>query len=136
MPAIASPTERTPSPGIGETLTSPSGAYEATLERSVEERQGKSWSYARPVLQAPDGADRYASPVTYALWFDLKVAWDATERLWVTSGDIGTHIYFRHDGAWTRAIWRSDGPETPSPDHQIWDAQVGGDVPILGGRRP
>lgn len=117
---------------VGKRTPSPSGKYQAELV-VVDPRVPANRRMLR-VRIAPVASElsSFESGSTFASWFRLRVRWDAHDRLWADSGDVGIRFWALHEGNWTEFLWQSDGPEVPDADHMAWDAELNQNVFILG----
>jgi hypothetical protein len=115
---------------------SPSGAYSLELIRTEERAHDKTWSYLHFRILGGSGEVLCEPTDRFAAWFPVVVAWDDQDWVWVRSGDVGTVVWARVAGGWTKYVWEADGPEVPSEDRVLWDAELGRDMPIIGKRPP
>ncbi|HEY5958240.1 MAG TPA: hypothetical protein VIV60_16865 [Polyangiaceae bacterium] len=74
----------------------------------------------------------FESGTAFAAWFRLRVQWDADDRLWADSGDVGLRLWALHEGNWTEFLWQSDGPKVPDANRVAWDAELKRNVFVLG----
>ena len=49
----------------------------------------------------------------FAAWFSLQVAWDAQDRVWVRSGDVGVSYWYLGQKGWARQRWDAYGRIQP-----------------------
>lgn len=120
----------------GAPTRSPSGAFVLKLVESEQQRDGKAWRYVSFQILSPDGQVRFEPRQPFAGWFTVVVGWDAQDRVWLRSGDIGVRVWSHGDAGWNEHVWQKDGPVTPSPSRVVWDAETGSDVPVIGGPLP
>ncbi len=78
------------------------------------------------------GQPAFESVTTFATWFRLRIQWDADDRLWAESGDVGIRLWALDHGHWTQFHWQSDGPKAPDVKRVVWDAELKQNVFILG----
>jgi hypothetical protein len=116
-------------------MQSPSGTFLLKLVESSQHRDGKAWRYLSFQILS-DGQVRFEPRHPFAGWFTVVVGWDAQDRVWLRSGDIGVRMWAKTNSDWKEHIWQRDGSATPSPNRVAWDAETGADLPIIGGPLP
>lgn len=106
------------------------------LVERAEQRDGKAWRYVSFQIRSADGQLQFEPRRPFAGWFSVVVGWDAQDRVWLRSGDIGVRMWAPGDAGWTEHVWQADGPATPSADRVVWDAETGASLLVVGGALP
>src|SRR5689334_1905506 len=73
----------------GAPIRSPSGRASLVLISKEQVLQGKPYRYFDFRILDSSGRKLFESKEEYAGWFSLWFAWDAQDRVWVGSGDVG-----------------------------------------------
>lgn len=86
----------------GQRLVSPNGRYVAVVTRPSTDEPGQ-------LSFRIENANRAIELICPDRWSDrhrLIFVWDANDRLWAYSSDVGTDVWERHaDGTWSARAW-------------------------------
>ena len=94
----------------GDSITSASGAYVATLEKG-QPSGGVEMSI--PVITDSAGTEVFRDEMSYSQRHGVIIAWDgddASEVLWIKSNDVGTYRVDLVRGSWVK----SHDPDIPA----------------------
>jgi hypothetical protein len=105
---------------IGTPIPSPSGHYSLVLVPSDRVIGGKSYrSFDFRILDS-HGNKLFESKQEYAGWFRLWFAWDAQDRVWVGSEDVGLSWWEKTADGWEEHPYEEGGSLVPPVKQAIW----------------
>lgn len=117
---------------VGKRTPSPSGRYHAELVPVDAQAPADRQMLRVRITPSASAHATFESVTAFAAWFRLRVQWDADDRLWADSSDVGIRLWALYNGRWTEFHWQSDGPKVPDPTRVVWDVELKQDVFILG----
>lgn len=95
----------------GRPLPSPSGRHRVLVIDTTDEAGFPAQTFE---IQTAAGERVFAAETRWSTRHRLAFAWDAQDRLWVYSSDVGTDVWEDVGGRWTQRAWvRGGGLQPP-----------------------